>query len=130
MTLLRPWRVVVLSTALTALTLMACRRHGSSKLEGRWHGERADGLPESAVDAGNTFAMGTELVAQGNLVTIHTPASQGEPVTYRVEREDSSMLVIRLEPNDATETFSFSPQADTLVWKLDAHRSMTFRRAR
>jgi hypothetical protein len=127
------WRpggfIMVLAMMAVSTGPMACKRHGSTKLEGRWHGERADGLAESVMDAGNAFAMGTELVAQGNLVTIHTPASQGEPVSYRVEREDGTTLVIRMEPDGAVETFTFSTQGDVLVWSLDEHRAMTFRRA-
>jgi hypothetical protein len=128
------WRpagcIMVVAMIAVSLGPIACKRHGSTKLEGRWHGERADGLAESVMDAGNAFAMGTELVAQGNLVTIHTPASQGEPVSYRVEREDATTLVIRMEPDGAVETFTFSPKGDALVWSLDERRSMTFRRAR
>jgi hypothetical protein len=111
---------------LAFLVLAACTKHGgSAKLEGHWRGQKADGVPEAAQVAATTFALGTEIFAQGNQITIQTPAGRPPPATYVIDKEDASTLVIHTD-RDGTETFSFNAQGNVMVWRVDAQRSITF----
>lgn len=116
--------------ALALLSLaLGCKHPGSPKLEGRWKGLKADGVPESAQVHASAFALGTEIVAQGGKIMVQTPAGKEPAAAYFVDKEDATTLVIHTDPGGMTETFTFNDKADTMVWKLDAHRSMTFKKA-
>jgi len=122
-------RKLVLVAALVATALAAgCKHPGSQKLEGRWKGQKADGVPETAQISANSFAIGTEIVAQGNQIAIQTPAGRNPAATYTVDKEDATTLVIHTDRDKSTETFTFSEKADTMVWKIDDQRSITFKK--
>ena len=120
-------RSLVLGLLLFALA--GCKHPGSVKLEGRWKGQRAEGIPDTVQLAGNSFANATEIVAQGNQLTIQTPAGKSAPATYFVDKEDPTTLVIHTDRDGSTETFTFNEHADVMTWKIDAQRSITFRKA-
>ena len=42
--------------------------------------------------------------------------------------EDATTLVIHTDRDGSAETFTFNEKADVMVWKIDAQRSITFRR--
>lgn len=109
------------------LATLGCKHPGSQKLEGRWKGQRAEGVPETAQLGANTFALATEIVAQGNQIAIQTPAGRNTG-TYVVDKEDASTLVIHTEREGSPETFTFNEKADVMVWKIDAQRSITFKK--
>jgi hypothetical protein len=120
---------LVLAVALSAsLLAMGCKHPGSQKLEGRWRGQKADGVPEAAQASTNTFAMGTEIIAQGNQLAIHTPAGRNPAATYTVDKEDATTLVLHTDRDNSAETFTFTEKADVMVWKIDAQRSITFKK--
>jgi len=111
---------------LAFVVLAACTKHvGSAKLEGHWKGQKAEGIPDSVQLAGNTFALGTEIFAQNNQITIQTPSGRHPPTTYVIDKEDATTLVIHTD-HDAPETFSFNAAGNVMVWKVDAQRSITF----
>jgi hypothetical protein len=105
---------------------LGCKHPGSAKLEGHWRGLKADGIPDTAQIAGNAFATGTEIIAQGNQIAIQTPAGRNPAATYFVDKEDPTTLVIHTDRDGSTETFTFNEKADMMVWKVDAQRSITF----
>ena len=128
-------RKLVLALHLTlgsviGLTLVAgCKHPGSQKLEGHWKGVKAEGAAEPSVMAANTFAQGTEIIAQGNQIAIQTPAGRNPAATYTVDKEDPTTLVIHTDRDGANaETFTFNEKADQMVWKIDAQRSITFKK--
>jgi hypothetical protein len=122
-------RKLVLAVALAATALAAgCKHPGSQKLEGRWKGQKAEGVPEIAQVSANSFATGTEIIAQGNQIAIQTPAGRNPPATYTVDKEDATTLVIHTDRDKSTETFTFNEKADTMVWKIDDQRSITFKK--
>ena len=123
-----PMRKLVLAAALVAAVLAACKHPGSQKLEGRWKGQMADGVPETAQISANSFATGTEIIAQGNQIAIQTPAGRNPAATYTVDKEDATTLVIHTDRDKSTETFTFNEKADTMVWKIDDQRSITFKK--
>jgi hypothetical protein len=112
--------------ALLLITL-GCKHPGSQKLEGRWKGQKAEGVPETAQIGANAFAIATEIIAQGNQIAVQTPAGRNVGV-YIVDKEDPTTVVIHTERDGSAETFTFNEKADVMVWKVDAQRSITFKK--
>lgn len=110
------------------LATLGCKHPGSQKLEGRWRGQKAEGVPETAQLPANAFALNTEITAQGNQIAVRVPPGESVGATYFVDREDALMLVLHTDRDSATETFTFNEKADVMVWKIDAQRSMTFKK--
>lgn len=115
---------------LAALALGGCGHKGSKKLEGTWRGQKADGVGADVQAQANGFATGTQLVAKGDQIAITTPAAKPSQATYTVDNEDKTTVVIHTDrdgPNH-TETFTFSDDGKTMIWRLDPQRSITFTR--
>jgi hypothetical protein len=122
-------RKLVLAVAPIAFLLaQGCKHPGSQKLEGHWKGQKAEGVPDSALAQANVFAAGTDILAQGNQITIHTPGGRNAAATYTIDKEDATTLVIHTDRDGHAETFTFNEKADTMVWKIDAERSITFKK--
>jgi len=122
-------RKLVLAVALLSTVLGAgCKHQGSQKLEGRWKGQKAEGVPETAQVSADSFATGTEIIAQGNQITIHTPGGKNAPATYAVDKEDATTLVIHTDRDNSAETFTFNEKGDVMVWKIDSQRSISFKK--
>jgi len=111
-----------------AIALPSCRRPGSPKLEGHWKGQKAEGVPDTALVAANAFAAGTDIIAQGDQIAIQTPAGRNPSARYVVDKEDATTVVIHTEREGTAETFTFNDKADVMVWKIDAQRSITFKK--
>lgn len=122
--------VLVATLSTTFLPVGGCKHPGSQKLEGHWRGEQADGVSETAQLPANVFATGTEIIAQGNQITIHTPAGRNAAATYTIDKEDATSLVIHTDRDGSSETFTFNEKADRMVWQVDAQRSITFKKVR
>jgi hypothetical protein len=108
------------------LVAIGCK-HPTSKLEGRWRGLKADGVPDGVLLQANAFATATEIIAAGNQIAIITPAGRNPPANYVVDKEDATTVVIHTDRDGNAETFTFD-RADTMVWKIDAQRSITFKK--
>lgn len=106
-----------------------CKHQGSQKLEGHWKGQRADGVPETSVQAANVFAQGSDIYAQRDQITINTPGGRNAWAVYTIDKEDATTLVLHTDRDPGAETFMFN-DTNTLVWKVDAQRSITFKRVR
>src|SRR5712675_2403095 len=70
-------RKLVAAVALVVLA-SGCKHPGSAKLEGRWRGMKADGVPADQQINGNVFATATEIIAKGDQIAVTTPV--GKPV--------------------------------------------------
>lgn len=112
---------VMLSLALAA----GCKSSGSKRLTGKWQGQKAEGVPENAQASANEFARKTRIVAQGNQITIVTPASSSSS-TYTVDSEEPGKVVIRTERDKGPELFTFDASGKTMTWQLDSARTLTF----
>lgn len=126
-------RKLVRPLATFALTVfaIACSKHpGSAKLEGHWRGTRADGVVSGAQDAANAFATQTEITARGNLITVSTPGSKGQQGTYTVDDENKNTVVVHTDKDGPAnkETFSFSDDGKSMVWRLGEGRTITFQK--
>jgi len=129
-------RKLVLASILTALLAsvasgaMGCKHPGSARLEGKWKGQKAEGVPgPPEVQAkADIFAQGTEIQAQGNQITIKTPAGAAITATYTVDKDEPSTVVIHTDKDGTIETFTFSG-GDTMTWKVDAQKSILFKKS-
>jgi hypothetical protein len=112
-----------------AIAFVACKPAGSSKLEGRWRGSRAEGVSAEATEAANAFAKSTEIIAKGNQIAVSTPATK-QQATYFVEAEDKSSVVIHTDKDgpDAKETFIVAEDGQTMTWRLGDGRAILFTR--
>jgi len=125
-------RKLVLGLALTMLgsvaTASGCKHPGSAKLEGHWRGTRAEGVEPRVQDAANAFALGTEIIARGNQITVSTPQSRGQQGTYTVDDENKTTLVLHTDKDgaNAKETFTFSDDGRTMTWRLGEGRTIVF----
>jgi len=114
--------------ALLFVGAAACKRSGSAKLEGRWRGTRAEGVPPAVQEAANTFATQTEIVAKGSSITISTPAAKPQSATFTVDDENKTTLVVHTDKDGLAnkETFAFADEGKTMTWRLGEGRSIVF----
>ena len=113
-----------------ATTSAGCKHPGSAKLEGRWRGTRAEGVSPQVQDAANNFAMQTEILSRGNLITITTPGAKGQQAPYVVDDEKGPIVVLHTEKDGAAnkETFQFADDGKTMTWRLGEGRSILFQK--
>ena len=86
----------------------------TQKLEGRWKGTRATGVPETAQVSANSFATNSEIIAQGNQITFNTPGGRQPPANFTVDKEDATTVVVRTDRDGKPETFTFNDKADEM----------------
>jgi hypothetical protein len=108
----------------------ACGHNGSERLEGKWKGKSAEGVPPEAQSAANAFAADTEIDVRGDAITVITPRDK-QTGTYRVLREDKAQVTIVTDkdgPNDA-QTFTLVDDK-TLRWNVVEGKTITFVRGK
>jgi hypothetical protein len=109
-----------------ALALAGCSGGGSSRLQGKWHGLRAEGVMPAALAAANAFAAGMQLDVKGDAITVTTPKDQ-QSGHYHVVKEDKVSVVITTDKDGPTEPQTFTFVDDkTLRWALDGGQTILF----
>jgi hypothetical protein len=105
-------------------------KHPGSKLEGHWKGTRAEGVGPGAQDAANAFATQTEITAKGTTITITVPGAKPQAASFVIDSENPTTVVVHTDKDgaDKQETFAFSDEGRTMVWRLGEGRTMTFQR--
>ncbi len=103
-------------------------RAGSARLEGRWHGVRAEGVSGEALASANAFAARMELEVSGDTLTITSPG-ESQSGRYRVVHEDDNSVTVTTDKDgtDAPQTFTFAGPT-TLKWSVLAGKSIVFAR--
>lgn len=120
---------VLLPALLVATLLVACS-NGSKKLQGRWKGTTVVGITPDRTVAAQAFALDTEIIAQGDRITISTPPrKQALAAKYTILEEDKTRLVISTDKDgpQLRETFIFT-DTETMRWDLGDGRGIVFRR--
>ena len=109
-----------------ATGLCACGHSGSPRLEGKWKGKSAEGIPAEAQSAANAFASDSEIDVKGNAITVVTPRDK-QTGTYRVVKEDRTQVTIVTDKDgpDDTQTFTL-PDDRTLRWNVAGGKTITF----
>ena len=105
-------------------------KHPGSKLEGHWKGTRAEGVGLASQEAANAFATQTEITAKGTTITITTPGAKPQTATFVVDSENPNTVVVHTDKDgaDKKETFGFTDEGKTMVWRLGEGRAITFQR--
>jgi hypothetical protein len=123
-------RKLALASVLGTVTplLGACHGDGAARLQGKWHGVRAEGVPGEAFAAANTFSTGTQLDVKGDAITVTTPRDK-QSGRYTVVRQDKTTLVIATDRDGAgdPQTFTFLDDK-TLRWAAIEGKSIVFAR--
>jgi hypothetical protein len=121
-----PRRLAIVAAG--AAILLGCTRTGSSRLQGRWRGVRAEGVVGDASTAANTFAFHTKLHFEGGEMTVLSP-HQAQAGHYRVVREDATSLVLVTDADgpSAPETFTFGADG-TMRWAILPGKAIVFAR--
>lgn len=105
-----------LLVAALAAGALACSSGGSKRLQGKWHGLRAEGVAVASQAAANAFATGTTLEVSGDSITVTTPHDK-QAGRYKVVREDKSTLVLTTDKDGPKEPQTFTFVDDkTLKW--------------
>ncbi|HEY1696766.1 MAG TPA: hypothetical protein VGG39_31615 [Polyangiaceae bacterium] len=123
-----PPRRIPIATLLAALGLVlaGCHGGGDPRLQGTWHGLRAEGIEGAAQPAANAFATGTELDVHGDAITVTTPKDK-QSGHYKVVRHDKTTLVLTTDkdgPSDP-QTFTFLDDK-TVRWAVLEGKSIVF----
>lgn len=106
-----------LLAALALGGMLACSG-GSKRLQGRWHGVRAEGVAAASQAAANAFATGMTLEVSGDSITVTTPHDK-QSGRYKVVREDKSTLVLTTDKDGPKEPQTFTFVDDkTLKWAV------------
>ena len=102
--------------AALALGLLACGGGGSKRLQGKWHGLRAEGVAVASQAAANAFATGMTLDVSGDSITVTTPHDK-QSGRYKVVREDKATLVLTTDKDGPKEPQTFTFVDDkTIKW--------------
>lgn len=103
-----------------------CGGGGSSRLQGKWHGLRADGVLPGALAAANAFAAGMTLEVKGDAITVTTPKDK-QSGHYHVVKEDKTSVIITTDKDGPTEPQTFTFVDDkTLRWAVDSGQTILF----
>ncbi len=103
-----------------------CGGGGSSRLQGKWHGLRADGVMPAALAAANAFASGMMLEVKGDAITVTTPKDT-QSGHYHVVKEDKTSVVITTDKDGPAEPQTFTFVDDkTLRWAVDGGQAILF----
>jgi hypothetical protein len=117
-------RLPVLGATLALVS--GCHGDGAARLQGTWHGVRAEGVAADALASANAFALGTELDVKGDALVVTTP-SDTQSGRYRVVKQDRTTLVITTDKDgaDAPQTFVFVDDK-TLRWVVLEGKAIVF----
>jgi hypothetical protein len=123
--LVRASFAAVLASAIVVAAL-GCGGGGSSRLQGKWRGLRAEGVMPAALAAANAFAAGMMLEVKGDAITVTTPKDK-QSGRYHVVKEDKGSVVITTDKDGPTEPQTFTLVDDkTMRWAVDSGQTIVF----
>ena len=110
-----------------ALAICGCH-HAGERLEGHWHGLRAEGVGPDQQNAANAFAVGTEMEFKAGLLHVRTPKTE-QTGKYKVTKEDKQSVTITTDKDGPAnaETFVF-PDDHTLRWQIVDGKTLSFQK--
>lgn len=108
-----------------ALVASGCKGSGA-RLEGKWRGDKAQGVPPRAQTAADGFASGVELEFKGDQVTVIRAGERGQG-KFRVVKDEPAAIVISTDNPPATFTFAVVND-HTLKWAIAGEQSITLQR--
>lgn len=111
-----------------ALVLTACKGGSAVKLEGRWRGIKASGVPSDAVGAANLFASAMELEFKGDTVSVHT-GSDKQSARFKILKDEKTQVTITTDQDgpDDPQVFAFTDD-HTMTWAIAPGKSIQFQK--
>lgn len=119
---------LVLGPVLMPVLMMVtgCHKPGSTRLEGRWRGGKAEGVLPAVQPAATQFAVDTELEFVADAVSVRTSSGKLS-AKYTVVREDKRSIIIQTDrdgPSDP-QTFTFDDER-TMRWQVSPGKTISF----
>jgi hypothetical protein len=114
--------------AIGLVLLAAGCKHAGERLEGHWHGVRAEGVGADQQVAANAFAVGTELEFKAGTLHVKTPKDE-QTGKYKVTAEDKQSVTVTTDRDGLTDaqTFYF-PDDHTMRWQVLEGKALTFQK--
>jgi hypothetical protein len=106
----------------------ACSEGGAARLQGHWHGVRAEGVAGDVAASANAFASGVSIDVRGDSMTV-MQGGRRQTGRYRVVQEDATKVVVTTDADGPLElhTFVFADR-DTMRWEVLAGKTIVFAR--
>ena len=119
------WRRAGVCSFAAALAIAGCSG-GSKRLAGRWHGTRAEGVPNESQAAADTFAGKMLIEVTGDVIVVTTGGAKLSG-HYKTVREDKDKVVITTDKDGPTDeqTFTFV-DAKTMRWSVVSGKAIFF----
>jgi hypothetical protein len=109
-----------------AVCAAGCGGGGSSRLQGKWRGLRAEGVMPTTLAAANAFAAGMRLDVKGDAITVTTPTDK-QSGHYKVVKEDKTSVIITTDKDGPAEPQTFTFVDDkTVRWAVDSGQTIVF----
>jgi hypothetical protein len=121
-------RGLAVAAIAAAALLASCRSPGSARLQGRWQGQRAEGVGAEVQAVANAFAAETRIEVKSDVMTVVSGRDR-QVGRYRVVSEHDDTVVITTD-RDGPEhpaTFKFSGD-DTMTWAALDGKQLVFAR--
>jgi hypothetical protein len=121
-------RLLIVGLVVVATMLTACKGGNGAKLEGRWRGIKATGVPADELSAANLFASAMELEFKGEQVSVHT-GSDKQSARYKIVKDDKTQVTITTDQDgpDDPQVFTFTDD-HTMTWAVGPGKSIQFQK--
>jgi hypothetical protein len=125
--MLIPVRRLIVPLAVATL-LTACKGGSGAKLEGRWRGIKAIGVPSDQTGSANLFASTMELEFKGEQVSVHT-GSDKQSAKFKVVKDEKTQVTITTDQDgpDDPQVFTFTDD-HTMTWAVAPGKSIQFQK--
>jgi hypothetical protein len=109
-----PYRAAVVSFGVACALTTGCGQ--GSRLAGRWHGVRAEGVTPDTQGSANAFASKMQLDVDGDVMVV-TTATAKQNCHYKTAREEKDKIVITTDKDGPKDELTFTfIDAKTMRW--------------
>jgi hypothetical protein len=106
--------------------LVACGGKGAARLEGKWRGIRAEGVPPESQTTADDFARATSLEFKDESISIKSP-HEAQTGRYRIEKEDKTSITLVTDKDGTRDPQKFVfIDAKTFKWTVVEGRVIVF----
>jgi hypothetical protein len=110
-----------------ALGPLGCK-HAGERLEGHWHGLKADGVSADQQNAANAFAVGTEMEFKAGTLHVRTPKDE-QTGKYKVTKEDKQSVTVTTDKDGPADPQVFVfPDDHTMRWQVVDGKTLSFQK--
>jgi len=110
--------------AVAPLALMGCKH--TSRLEGRWRGDHAEGVAPELQKAADDFAKKMEIVFQGERLTVVVGRDK-QSGTFHVDNADSTSVILHTDRDGPQDRQQFTLTGEkTMRWSVLEGKAIAF----